>query len=196
MIKNSIIPAFLGLLTVFLTACGDNPIPKKTAYFRIELPEKKYQLVDTLSCGFGFEIPSYAFVKPSPDMKPGDQCWYNIYFPRFKGEVYLTYKTISKETPLVQLLEDLHKTAYGHSARADNISARTFEYPEEKKYGIIYDVDGNVASQMQFCITDSTSRFIRGSLYFACPPNKDSLAPVVKFIRSDIEHFIASFKWQ
>ncbi len=178
-----------------LTSCTEEAVPKKTAYFRIDLPAKNYKRIENTDCGFSFELPEYAFLKTSPDMPPGEKCWYNIYFPRFKGEVYLTYKDINKNIQLNTLLEDLHRTAYGHSAKADNINARTFEYPGEHKYGLIYDVDGDVASQMQFCITDSTSRFLRGSLYFVCTPNKDSLDPVVRFIRQDIEHMIESFKW-
>jgi len=180
---------------ILLAGCGENPIPKKTAYHRITLPKKNYHRVDTLSCGFSFELPDYAFLKTSPDMPANEQCWYNIYFPRFKGEIYLTYKNINKEVTLDLLLEDLHRTAYGHSAKADNIETRTFEYPEERKFGLIYQVSGNVASQMQFCVTDSSSKFVRGSLYFVCPPNKDSLEPVVNFIQKDIEHLISTFTW-
>lgn len=177
------------------SSCGEDPTPKPTAYFRIDVPEKNYRLVDTLDCGFKFEVPEYAFIKPSPDMKAGDECWYNIYFPRFNAEVYLTYKKIGPDATLATMLEDLHKTAYGHSSRAENIQASTFEDPKNKKFGIIYEVQGNVASQIQFCITDSTKNFMRGSLYFACPPNKDSLDPVVRFIQKDIDQLISTFRW-
>ncbi len=190
------IPALFLLLILSLGSCSDDPIPKPQGYFRIELPEKKYSMVDTLSANFQFELPQYAFVLPSPDMIPGDRYWYNIYFPKFRAEVYLTYKDINSSNTLPILLEDLHKTAYGHSSRADNIEVRSFEDASNHKYGLIYDVQGNVASQIQFCITDSVSRFIRGSLYFACPPNKDSLAPVVNFLHQDVDRFIATFRWK
>ncbi len=186
---------FILVSTLVLCSCGEDPIPKPAAYFRIAVPEKKYQKVDSLSC-FSFDLPDYAFVKTSPDMRGSDRCWYNIYFPRFNAELYITYKEISKDAPLDVMLEDLHKTTYNHSARADNISSRIFEDAEHRKFGLIYDVEGNVASQVQFCITDSTRNFIRGSLYFACPPNKDSLAPIVNYIHKDIDRIIDSFRWK
>ncbi len=193
--QNTINSLILLSLLFILGACSDDPVPKPTAYFRIAVPEKKYQKVDSLSC-FSFDLPDYAFIKNSPDMPAGERCWYNIYFPKFQAEVYLTYKPISKEIPLMVMLEDLHKTAYGHSSRADNISTRSFEDPANNKFGFIYDVEGNVASQVQFCITDSTKNFVRGSLYFACPPNKDSLDPIVNFIHQDIDRLINSFRWK
>lgn len=181
---------------LFLIGCSDDPVPKPRAYIRIDLPAKKYQLADTLNCPFRFELPQYAHVLPSPDMQAGEKCWLNIYFPRFNGEIYLTYKEINSETTLQQLLDDLHKAAYTHQVRADNITSSTFEERDKKKFGLIYEVEGNVASQMQFCITDSTRHFVRGSLYFATVPNKDSLAPVVKFIREDIYHLMQTFQWK
>ncbi|HEX4886449.1 MAG TPA: hypothetical protein VFV37_00245 [Luteibaculaceae bacterium] len=184
------------LSLTLLTGCSDDPIPKPTAYFRIALPEKQYRFIDTLQANYAFDLPQYARAIPSPDMRPGDRYWYNIYFPQFMGEIYLTYKDIDSKQPLPILLEDLHKTAYGHSSRADQIVMRTFEFPERKTYGVVYEVYGDVASQVQFCLTDSTRRFLRGSLYFACPPNKDSLAPVVKFIKADIDRLIQSFNWK
>ncbi|MES2629749.1 MAG: gliding motility lipoprotein GldD [Bacteroidota bacterium] len=183
------------LIAVLTCSCGEEAVPKPQSYFRIELPRKTYNPVDTLSC-FAFELPDYAFVRVSPDMPAGERCWYNVYYPRFKAEVYLTYKKIDKDVTLADLSEDLYQTAYGHSVRADNITSAVYSYPEQRKSGVIYKVDGNVASQVQFSVTDSSANFVRGSLYFACTPNKDSLAPVVEFIRKDIDHMIRTFRWK
>ena len=35
-----------------------------------------------------------------------------------------------------------------------------------------------------------------GSLIIEARPDKDSLAPVVDFVRNDIEHFMESFEWR
>ncbi|MBT6439384.1 MAG: gliding motility lipoprotein GldD, partial [Flavobacteriales bacterium] len=65
-----------------------------------------------------------------------------------------------------------------------------------KVYGLVYFLEGNAASSMQFYLTDSTNHFLRGALYFNAKPNPDSIAPVQEFIRQDIVHFINSFKWK
>ena len=44
-------------------------------------------------------------------------------------------------------------------------------------------------------ITDSTSGFLSGSLYFNVQPNRDSLAPAIDFFREDIVHLINTFEW-
>jgi gliding motility-associated lipoprotein GldD len=61
---------------------------------------------------------------------------------------------------------------------------------------MLYNIKGNTASSVQFYLTDSVNHFLRGSLYFDVKPNKDSLAPVINFIRGDIEHFMESFSWK
>ena len=43
---------------------------------------------------------------------------------------------------------------------------------------------------------DGTKNFVRGALYFNVTPNKDSLAPVLKFINHDIVHMMETFKWE
>ena len=49
---------------------------------------------------------------------------------------------------------------------------------------------------MQFWITDSTTHYVRGALYFNVAPNPDSIAPVDEYIREDIRHLIESFRWK
>jgi gliding motility-associated lipoprotein GldD len=62
---------------------------------------------------------------------------------------------------------------------------------------MIYEIKGSgTASSCQFFLTDSTSNFIRGALYFNVRPNNDSLAPVIRFVTDDIRHLIDTFHWK
>ena len=63
-------------------------------------------------------------------------------------------------------------------------------------HGILYDLKGNTASNVQFVLTDSTKHFFRGALYFNNVPNKDSIAPMSDYIREDIIHIMESFEWK
>ena len=85
---------------------------------------------------------------------------------------------------------------YKHTVKADGIEETPFINPGERKYGMVYDLSGDVASAVQFFITDSTNHFLRGSLYFNCPPNRDSLKPVIDFMREDIMHLIETIRWK
>ena len=61
---------------------------------------------------------------------------------------------------------------------------------------MLLKVGGDAASNVQFYITDRESHFLNGSLYFKQSPNADSLQPVIDFVRADMEHLLASFRWK
>lgn len=181
------------LFTVLLSGCmGDSDsAPKRQGYFRIALPERKYTSY-TGDCPFTFEYPTYAEIQR--DSVPKQTCWINLVFPRFRCNVYMSYLTI--DTNLDAYLEECRKFVVKHEVKASSISERSVENPKDRIYGIIYDIEGNAASNMQFFLTDSTRDFIRGALYFYAVPNKDSLEPVVKFVKEDIRHLVESFRWK
>ena len=62
-------------------------------------------------------------------------------------------------------------------------------------YGILYDIHGNSASNLQFFVTDSSNHFLRGSLYFNAIPNSDSLQPIKEYIKEDLEVLMESVTW-
>jgi gliding motility-associated lipoprotein GldD len=65
-----------------------------------------------------------------------------------------------------------------------------------KVYGLIYDIEGNTASSLQFYVTDSTKHFIRGALYFNVRPNIDSVKIVLEFLKKDVLHLIQTLQWK
>ena len=80
--------------------------------------------------------------------------------------------------------------------RADAIDEQYYENPEHHVYAILYNVAGDVATSVQFYATDSVSRFLRGTLYFYCVPNADSLAPAIDYFSKDIVHLIETLEWK
>ena len=69
---------------------------------------------------------------------------------------------------------------------AEAITEQPYGNPEHKVYGILYDIKGDAASPIQFMLTDSVHHVLRGALYFDAVPNKDSIAPVLNYVRKDI----------
>lgn len=178
------------VIPMFFVACHKKPsTPKPTAYFRIDQPAKEYQHYSD-SCPFSFDYPTYAFlIKDSLS-----SCWMDIYFPYNKATVYLTYKHLDNDLNIH--MEESREFVYKHTVKADAISEVFYENKDNNVYGILYDIKGNAASSVQFFITDSTQHFLRGALYFDVPPNKDSLSPVITFIREDIIYLIESLNWK
>ena len=181
----------IGLL---LCGCGGREIkvPKPRGYFRIDLPEKQYKRFDT-ACPFTFEYPVYAKVEKDTD-KNTQPYWYNIEFPSMKATLHLSYIKIDKN--LLKILEDCRTLVYKHTVKADAIADSMLIDKSKKLYGLTYDIKGEAASCYQFILTDSSKSVVRGALYFNVPPNKDSLAPVMAFLKKDIRHFIKSFGWK
>ncbi|MEL7006811.1 MAG: hypothetical protein AAFN93_29405 [Bacteroidota bacterium] len=59
----------------------------------------------------------------------------------------------------------------------------------------VTELEGEVPSQFQFHITDSTNHFLRGALYFKTASKNDSLAPAIEYIKADIVHMLNTLAW-
>jgi gliding motility-associated lipoprotein GldD len=175
-----------------LVCCKRHYTPKPAGYLRIDFPEKTYRLYDS-TCPFSFEYPVYGKITKDTS-RIAEPCWINIEFPHFGGKIHISYKTVNKN--LNTYIEDSRTLAYKHTVKADAISEILYSDEERKVYGLLYDIKGDAASNVQFYLTDSTKHFLRGSLYFNVQPNADSLAPVIDFIRDDIVHLVETLKWK
>jgi gliding motility-associated lipoprotein GldD len=180
------------ILMLLVSCKKDNPTPKPRGYFRIDLPEKEYTTFSD-DCPYKFEYPKYSKIYRDP-YGDGRPCWLNINFPDFNGNIHISYKKVNNN--LAEYIEDSRELAYKHSVKAEAIAEKKYVNRGDNVYGILYDLKGNVASPLQFFMTDSTDHFLRGSLYFRTVPNKDSLAPVLDFVRKDVKHMINTLEWE
>jgi len=190
--KNFTFVVISGLFLI-LTGCTQDYTPKPRGYFRIDFPEKKYALFDT-TFPYSFEYPVYARIVP--DTRPSSEpFWMNIDFPDYQARIHVSYKSVNGN--LAGFLEDSRTFVVKHIPKADAINDSLIFRPEDKVYGLVYYIEGaKAASPCQFFVTDSSSGFLRGALYFNVSPNNDSLAPVISFIEEDIRHMLKTFKWK
>lgn len=190
--KNRLRVLIVLFLICLIYGCRHQIVPKPLGHFRIYFPEKAYRLYDT-TCPFVFEYPVYGRI--SYDIgKIQEPCWFNIEFPHYRAKIHVSYKKINGN--LEAMLDESHNFAYSHSIKADAIEEHQWFNPEDKVYGIFFDIKGNAASSVQFIVTDSIHNFLRGALYFTAQPNEDSLAPAIKFFREDIVHLVETLKWK
>lgn len=166
--------------------------PKPRGYFRINFPEKKYRIYDSI-CPYKFEIPVYAQMKQD-NHNGAEPCWLNLEFPKYKATVHLSYKEVNNN--IATYLEDSHNFANKHQVKATGLDEIAVIRDSAKVYGLVFDIEGNTASSVQFYLTDSTHHFLRGALYFNSIPNIDSLRIVVDFIKKDILHLINTTSWK
>ncbi len=193
--RQIIAPFILTIAFVCLfAACSRDYSPKPRGYFRIELPEKTYQRFSA-DCPYTFDIPSYAEMDAdrSRDAQP---CWMDVHFPQFNARIHLSYMPIHNQERFNELVEDARTFAFNHTVRATAIDQKRISHPEAHVYGLKYEIKGNVASGIQFFVTDSTKHYLRGALYFHERPRLDSIQPVLDFIKADIDTLISSLRWK
>lgn len=207
---------FIIVLSFFMAACNSDYVSKRNGYFKIELPEKKYQLFDEPGFPYSFEYPVYAkMIKDSTyfDSNPENDYWRNIDFVNLNAKIFLSYKRIGGQALYkVKKADGSYKDSLGINSYdkmindAFKLTNKNEDIATSKKDslfkkannigGLLFKLNGNVATQRQFFMTDTSKNFIRGALYFYTTPNADSLKPVVDFIQTDIDHIIETFKWK
>lgn len=194
-LSRSLIVLFL-VAAVGFVGCDETPIPKPRGYFRLDLPEAAYTAYQG-ACPFRAEIPTYAVALEKPVATPAaadTACYLTLRFPGQRASVYMTCRGIANDLP--ELIDDAHEFKNKHEVKAARIRSERLLRDSAQVFGNLFDVEGDVASPFVFYLTDSTTHFIYGSLYFDARPNADSLQPVTERIRADMRHFANSLVWE
>jgi gliding motility-associated lipoprotein GldD len=109
--------------------------------------------------------------------------------------VHITYKPIQNQKMLKEYLDDSYTLTAKHQIKAYAINEAITKTPSGKT-AVIAELEGEVPSQFQFTVTDSTKNFMRGALYFNTKVANDSLAPAIEFMKKDIMHLINTLAWK
>lgn len=181
--KGKAFSGLLVLITVITVSCKENYTPRPYGYHRIDFPEKEYRILPE-NMPYSFYMATEASIEP--DRSAGaEPYWADIKYPAYNATINLSYKTLQSDTSLAGLEQDCHRLAYAHAVKAESIKEQYFR-KDNGIFGLLYLIEGNAASSTQFFVTDSVKHFLRGSLYFQARPNKDSLAPVIEYLRRDV----------
>ncbi len=186
-----------GFLLV-LAACGtdrsDSYVPKPKGYPRIDLPVARYQPLPPAH-PYQFDYNKIARILPDTFAR-SEPHWIFIHYPAFQASVQLTYKPVGHDVNRLRaMLEDSYKLAARHNIKAYAIEQRKIRLKSGMEASLI-DLSGEVPSQVQFVVTDSTTHFLRGALYFNTATQNDSLQPVIQYIRKDVLHLLNTLKWR
>ena len=169
--------------------------PKPEAYLRFDFPTKEYQLYDTTALPFTFERATNANVNLKKNERRDK--WVDILYPEYRGVVFLSYKPLHSVKDLRGQIDTSYELLKMHFDFSSGVDERQYADPTSRVYATTYLLKGtNVASTYQFWVTDSTSHFLRGSLFLDCTPNNDSLAPVLDYLQQDLVHLLETLKWR
>ena len=214
MVKKKLL--FFLLAAASMAACNSTYTSKKKGYFHISLPQHSYVSFDTTGFPYSFEYPVYAnIIKDSTyfDSSPENPYWINIDFPNLNARIFLSYKQIGGKA--------MYKIKQADGSYRDSVGINQFDRMVNDAFnltnknqavttsikdslfltrngitGVFFKVGGNAATAKQFFLSDTSTHFLRGALYFDATPNADSLKPVQDFLQADIDHLLNSFRWK
>lgn len=187
-------------IVLLLSACSDfSGPPKPRGYPRVDFPERVATVFDTSMCAFTLRYPNY--MKPERDTayfgdKPKHPCWFTLQLPDFNGSIHITYTPVASKKDVYEVFDDAFRLVAEHNKRADGSQQFPFKNDSAKVYGLLYEIDGFVASPFQFVVTDSVKHSLRASLYFNTSPQPDSLRPIVEFVKKDMVEMLNSVRWK
>ena len=217
--KHNNILIWLALAAMLFAACGGGDYtPKPQAFLRIDMPEHDYLLVDSLcihpgdtltdgtdtmiaitgSCKtFPFTFEANTRVELREKDAPKGEEWVDLLYPEWDGVVFLTYKHLHGPEDLRGQTDTSSRLLEKHYQFTSGIDEKSYEDTIRDVYATIWRLRGrNVASTYQFMVTDKEHHFLRGALFINRAPNNDSLAPVLEYIQTDLDHLIETLRWR
>lgn len=184
----------LAIVMVFgLSSCHQDYLPKPLGYNRLILPKHAYQaLPDSLPYRFEYSEHSILLRDTS---RIRDRFWIELYYPDIKSNIHITYKVIQNKKLLKEYFDDSYTLTAKHQIKAYAINEVITKTPSGKT-AVIAELEGDVPSQFQFTVTDSSKNFLRGALYFNTKVANDSLAPAIEYMKMDMMHLINTLQWK
>ncbi len=193
--QKTMFKKYLFLPCLFLFACTEQDyVPKPIGYNRIDLPSHRYKKIMEKDSPYSFEYADFAIIRPDSS-KLKEDYWIHIIYPRFKADIQITYKAIQQSPKIFQeYINDAQRLTSKHQIKAYSIEETILRTPSGKT-AAVYELEGEVPSQFQFYITDSTNHFLRGAIYFRTATKNDSLAPLIAFMKEDVIHLLNTCEW-
>ncbi len=219
--KTKNIPIVIAAILLLASCGGRDYSPKPQAYLRIDMPGHNYWLVDTLPNykpgdtiifnqdtaivlwsenpykTFPFIFEANQCAELAEKDAPKGEVWLDVRYPQWDGVVFLSYRRMHSPDDLKEQIDGSMRFLEQHYQVASGVEEQGYEDRENRVYGTVYYLKGSkVASTCQFWMTDSSTHFLRGSLFLNRTPNNDSLAPVLEYIQADIEHLVETLRWR
>lgn len=187
-------------VVLLLLGCNGAPdaVPKPRAFPRIIYPDRNYINFNDADCPLSFRYPDYFEIEKQSTylgLVSSGACWFDLVAKPFNARIHCSYIAVSDDNPLDVLVRDAFTIANKINQRSNYMDEIRVGNAQGVS-GLILEFQGPAASPMHYYLTDSTSHFIKASLYFNSKVQPDSLKPITEFIKADIAEMINSFSWQ
>lgn len=186
----------LGLVVILLatSACNDaNPVPKPSTFLRTEFPEHAYRSYLSPQ-NLRFSLANL-YMPKTFEQAQSNYSVQEIDLGPLNGTLFLYYLRLPSKDSLSEIINFANDKVDEHKIMADKIDFEQIIEPKKRVYGTFFELKGNVATNFQFYLTDSSQHFLRGEVLLNCRPNYDSLRPTLQYLKTDLQTLIKSFKW-
>lgn len=188
---------FFSLIVVIslVVSCGEElMIPKPPTYLRLDLPEHKYSELKT-DCGLSFSFPEIYKAKTTAKTETGI-CNLEIDLGPINGTLYLFYYPLTTNDTLSKFINFSNDKVDDHKLKATSINDEKILRPQERVFGTFFELQGDVATNYQFYLTDSVNHFLRAEVLLNSRPNYDSLKPSLDYLKVDLKKMVNTLKWK
>ena len=169
-------------------SCENNfNLPKPDAYLRIEFNEPKYLNYEDLNSQIDFYYNS-----SSSSINQISSKSINLNYENLGMSLDLSFNKLSSENEVINYITDFNLLLDTHTKRSNGFLVKEFENVEYSTFGKIYEFKGDVASPIQFFITDNLKNFIQGAVNKEISSKYDSIYPSIQYIKNDILVFFES----
>jgi len=181
-------------LSILVFSCNQSePVPKPSTFLRTDFPEHSYR--EYLSPqSFRFRL-SDLFMPKHFEQAKNNYSVQEIDLGPLNGTLFLYYLRIPSKDSLPEIINFANDKVDEHKIMADKIDFEQILEPSKKVYGTFFELKGNVATNFQFYLTDSSQHFLRGEVLLNCRPNYDSLRPTLQYLKADLQELVKTFKW-
>lgn len=175
-----------GLLILSQIACKKTDFfPRPKAYLSLTYPAANYNVYENEFYKLPFN--DRAFIKNETQKS------IELYYTELKASLFLNYT--SMEIPYETLKKGIETKLGEHQKKATAIIAFPYKNPNNKKEGVLYEIQGNAASAAQFYISDGKNHFLSGALYFNIKPQYDSIYPAAHYLLNDMREIMDYISW-
>jgi gliding motility-associated lipoprotein GldD len=192
-------PSIYILMAILFFGCSEKEVsPKLRMYPFVKYPDNKKLEQLAVDCPFTFQYPNYFYYEKDTvdvDKKTPHLCWFNLQASTLNSTLYCSYLPIENKTQLGKYINDAFNVSDEHNDKATARKESIIDNGKNVK-GLMFEIEGPVATTLQFYLTDSTHHFLRASLYINDKVNPDSTAPIIEFLKKDIFRTIESFEWK
>ena len=182
---------FLFGLFLFQFSCDEsNYLPREKGFLRLEFEKPTYNSFSDESSALNFIYnDAYSSFEIVSDEK------IVLRYKDIKISIVLSDVKLENISSFEESIQNFYMFLEPHRKKSNQISIKEFTSADNKRFAKVIEMRGQVASPLQFYVTDSINHFLFGSMNIMEKSDYDSIYPSVMYVKNDIFSIIESVNW-